>query len=377
MTTSIERLRPRGMRAGAGRGLAWALLAGASALLLGCGGSEAPVDVAAQYKATALVSNGTQTPKTDANLAGGWGVAFNPAGVVWVNTAGTSKSTLYDGDGTPQALVVSVPSGTTGTAARPTGIVFNPNADFRATEGGLSGAAPFIFATDNGTLSAWSPGVNRLNALLAVDNSARGAAYTGLALLPAADSLSRLYAADFRNGRIDVFGANFQPVTVAGGFRDSSLPEGYAPFGIQQIDGKLFVSYARRDATGRAPLREAGRGLLKVFDAQGNLLASLAGEGGVLNAPWGMAKAPANFGAFSGKLLVGNFGDGRIHAFDPATGALAGVIGRKSDREPLVREGLLGIAFGNDRSNQPSNTLFYATSQGNHAQGTYGRIDLD
>jgi uncharacterized protein (TIGR03118 family) len=347
-----------------------------AALLVSCGGGGGYGGgggmTATAYTVTNLVSNGSSTPQTDANLVNGWGVAFNPQGFVWVADAETSKSTLYDGNGVPQTLVVSIPAGSAGEA-HPTGIVFNGSSDFVVSNGTASGAAPFIFVGEAGTMSAWSPTVDLNNAITVFDGAAQGASYKGLAIAQRGNA-NFLYAADFHNARIDVFDTSFAPVSVPGGFVDAQLPAGFAPFGIQAIGNRIYVAYAKQDAQAADEVAGAGLGAVDVFDTDGNLLTRLV-NGGALNAPWGMALAPANFGTFSNALLVGNFGDGRINAFDINTGAMLGTLG-DANGAPIAIDGLWGIAFGNGLNSQPTNTLFFAAGPDDEANGLYGRIDL-
>ncbi len=348
----------------------------------GGGGSPAPSAAMSGYVSTHLISNVNtasnpsnpySTSNADPNLVNAWGIAFNPQGFVWVANNGTSTSTLYDGHGVAQSLVVAIPPGNAGSAS-PTGIVFNGTSGFQVTQGGLTGASAFLFVGEAGTLSGWSPTVNMTNAVLVVDGAAQGKVYKGLALATAAGA-PLLYAADFHNGVVDVFDANFAPVVQAGAFSDSSLPAGYAPFGIQAIGNQIFVSYAMQDAAAHDDVAGAGLGAVDIFDTAGNLVKRLIAPGGKLNAPWGMAMAPANFGTFSGALLVGNFGDGKINAFDPATGALLGTLTDPSGTVVAI-DGLWGIAFGNGINSQPTNTLFYAAGPANEQNGVYGRIDF-
>ena len=322
------------------------------------------------YVANALVSDTAATTAlhTDANLVNSWGLAFNPQGFSWVANAGTGTSTLYDGLGVAQSLIVTLDKG---DAA---GIVFNGTTDFSITENSISGAAPFIFATLQGEISAWSPTVDATHAFTIVDNSAAGAAYTGLAIDTSAGDM--IYAADFGQASVSVFNGNFAPVTTTGGFVDSTLPAGYSPFGIQQIGDKIYVAYAQVDPTTHRNAAGAGLGLLDVFDTQGTLLSHLVPAGGALNAPWGIAMAPANFGKFSNMLLVGNFGDGTIHVYDPSTGALQGTL-NNNDGTAITVPGLWALQFGNGLNNQPTNTLFYTAGPGNESHGLYGRIDMN
>jgi uncharacterized protein (TIGR03118 family) len=330
------------------------------------------------YAMTNLVadSNAASSPVhgafADANLVNAWGVAFNPQGFVWVNNAGSNTSTLYDGTGVPQSLVVAVPPGIAG-AAMPTGIVFNDTPAFQVTQGGLRAPSIFLFAGEAGTISGWSPGVNPTNAVTAVDDGTAGAVYTGLALATQGTA-PFLYAADFRHGTVNVFDGGFARATAAGAFTDPGLPAGYAPYGIQAIGNLIYVAYAQRDASGRSATAGAGLGIVDQFTTGGAFVKRLVDAGGALNAPWGLAQAPAGFGSFSGALLVGNAGDGRIDAFDPATGALLGPLAQAGGA-PIVVDGLHGIAFGNNLNGQPATTLFFAAGPGGGAHGLYGRID--
>ncbi|MGK5011836.1 TIGR03118 family protein [Janthinobacterium sp. MDB2-8] len=340
-----------------------------AAALFACGGGHHHHPPAASaYAATSLVSDTAALPAahTDPKLVNAWGVAFNPRGFVWVAANGTAKSTLYDGNGVPQALVVSTPPG-------PTGIVFNGTQDFKLSQNGVTAPSPFIFASKSGSISAWSPTVSPTTAVVVFDGSAGGSVYKGLAISAYAGA-SYLYAADFHNRRVDVFDASFAKVALPGAFSDPSLPAGYAPFGIQAIGERIYVAYAMREASGDDEQAGAGLGIVNVYDSGGQLIKRLV-SGGALNAPWGMALAPADFGTASNMLLIGNFGDGKINAYDPATGG-AGSPLRKMDGTPLAVDGLWGIAFGNGLNSQPATTLFFAAGPNDEAHGQYGRIDL-
>ena len=363
-------------------GLRWLAASVSTAVLVACGGGDSAIPgggTAASYVATNLVSDvGTNANpyaagNTDAHLVNSWGIAFNPNGFVWVANAATSTATLYDGYGMPQSLVVAIPAGAAGTA-NPTGIAYNGSADFFISQGGVSAASAFVFVGQAGTLSGWSPGVNLNSAVTVFDGAAAGTVYKGLAL-GGMGGVHFLYATDFHNGSVDVFDATFSKVAAPGGFADAALPAGYAPFGIQAIGDLVYVTYAMQDAQAHDNVSGAGLGLVNVFDATGHLMQRLIPAGAQLNAPWGVALAPANFGPFSNALLVGNFGDGKINAFDPATGAWLGAVSQ-ADGTPIVTEGLWGIAFGNGINHQPTNTLFFAAGPVDETHGVYGRIDF-
>jgi len=329
-----------------------------------------------------LVSDGSvQAAHTDPNLVNGWGVAFNPFGFAWVSAGGSGTSTLYDGAGNPQSLVVQIPSPSSDTGGgNPTGIVYNGSSGFTVSKGTASGPARFIFATEDGIIAGWSPTADGAHAIRAVNNSASGAVYKGLAL-SAGGSGNLLYAADFHNRKIDVFDSTFKPVTLpAGAFVDPEVPSIGAPFGIQAINGNIYVSYAKQDAAGHDDEKGEGLGLVTVFDPNGQLIKRIVSVPSLararLNAPWGMALAPAGFGRFSNRLLVANFGDGKINAFDLATGQYVGQL-KSADGKPIQIDGLWGIAFGSGFQNQPVNTLYFAAGPGDEQHGLYGRIDVD
>jgi len=363
---------------------AWRLIAAGvvACFLVSCGGGAGDTSrdaefgmngAGATFTVTNLVADTAACGfNVDPNLVNGWGIAFNPQGFVWVADNETSRSTLYDGNGVPQSLVVSIPAGQAGQA-KPTGIVFNGSNDFVVSQGGTSGPSRFIWAGQAGTLAAWSPTVNPTNAVTVYDGAAEEKIYTGLALAQQG-SANRLYAADFHNRHIDVFDSNFNLVTMPGGFVDPNLPAGYSPFNIQAIGDRIYVAYAKQDVNGEDEAAGPGLGLLDVFDAAGTLMSRLVDPGGPLNAPWGIALAPAGFGPFSGALLVGNFGDGLIHAFEPHSGAMRGLLSTDGG-DPIRIDGLWGIGFGNGLNNQPTDTLFFAAGPSDEQHGLYGRID--
>lgn len=358
----------------------WLLTCAAAMAMTSCGGGGDDNGSAngMSYVATNLVSdvntssNPYSTSNVDAHLVNPWGIAFNPAGFVWVANNGTSTSTLYDGNGMAQTLIVTIPAGSAGEAA-PTGIVFNGSSGFQITQGGVSGTSAFIFVGEAGTLAAWSPSVNLNNAVTVFDGASESKIYKGLAIASQGGA-SFLYAADFHNGVVDMFDSTFARVGAATAFTDATLPAGYAPFGIQAIGDRVYVAYAKQDAQAEDEVAGAGLGAVNVFDTAGALVKRLIPVGGKLDAPWGMALAPANFGPFSNALLVGNFGDGKINAFDPSTGAFLGTLS-KPNGTPIVIDGLWGIAFGNGINNQPTNTLFFAAGPADETHGVYGRID--
>lgn len=358
------------------RGAAVTGLCAAALAACGGGGDSAMTTTSSGYAAQALVSDKASiaAAHTDANLINPWGIAFGPGLPVWVADAGTSVSTLYDGTGAANPLVVNLAPGSNGKA-RPTGIVVNTSNDFiiTPTAGGPSAPALFIFDGLGGTLNAWSKSVSGTQASLVYDDGAGGAVYKGLALASCGGA-NVLYATDFHNGKIDTFNDQFKKVSSSGGFSDPQLPAGFAPFGIQLVGTQLFVSYAEPMAPANViEVLGPGLGLVDVFDSCGKFIKRFA-TGGALNAPWGFALAPADFGMFSNDLLIGNFGDGAINAYDPKTGQFIGSV-KTPDGTPIQYPGLWGIAFGNGAASQPVNTLFFAAGINKVQDGIYGRID--
>jgi uncharacterized protein (TIGR03118 family) len=329
------------------------------------------------YQQRNLVSDSAvvRAENRDPNLINAWGLAFNPFGVAWVADNGTGVSTLYDGEGKPQTLVVTIPPARAGGTGNPTGIVFYGGPEFLVNKAGVSGPSRFMFASEDGGIAGWAPNVDRTNAIRVIDNSASHAIYKGLATSGNGRG-ALLYAADFRNGKVDVFDSTFKPVILPGKpFNDPRIPAGYAPFGIQAINGDIYVTYAKQSADRVDDVAGPGFGFISVFDPNGRFLHRVASQG-ALNAPWGMALAPASFGRFSNRLLVSNFGDGLINAFDLATGKWVGRLQGVNHR-PIRIDGLWGIAFGNGLSSQPIDTLFFTAGPADEKHGLYGRIDVE
>jgi uncharacterized protein (TIGR03118 family) len=317
------------------------------------------------YTVHNLVSDGNVPADfTDANLVNAWGLVASSTSPWWVADNGTGLSTLYNGAGVKQGLEVTVDND-------PTGAVFNGNgAAFDVSQGGKSGAARFIFAGEAGTILGWSPSVAATTAVLGADRSGVGAVYKGLAILN-----NHLYATDFKNARVDVFDSSFGLATAPGAFVDPMIPDGWAPFGIQALNGKLFVTYAKQ-GEGNDELHGQGLGFVDEYSADGALLARVARHG-QLNAPWGLAVAPnTGFGAFSGDLLVGNFGDGRINAYEPQPDGTFELIGplRGADGQRIVIDGLWALEFGNGVNAGPTDSLFFTAGPNDEADGLFGVI---
>jgi uncharacterized protein (TIGR03118 family) len=306
---------------------------------------------------------------TDPNLKNPWGLAFSSTSPFWVADNGTGLSTLYNGQAQKIPLTVTIPPPTGSTdTAKPTGIVFNGTTDFVVSSGATSGPAVFIFATEDGTISGWNPNVNGTAAILTVDNSASGAVYKGLALAGTSGG-NFLYATDFHNNAVRIFNGQFQ---LVGSFTDPSLPPGYAPFGIANIGGLIYVTFAlQQGPDNEDDQRGPGNGFVDVFNTGGFLVKHLASHG-TLNSPWGLAHAN-NFGEFSGALLVGNFGDGTINAFNITTGEFLGQL-TEQHGFPIQIPGLWALAFGNGAQAGNPNVLYFTAGPNHEANGLFGDL---
>jgi uncharacterized protein (TIGR03118 family) len=313
------------------------------------------------YKKRNLVSDIDGVARiTDPNLVNPWGLAFGPATPAWVADNGTDVSTLYSG-GVRKSIPVTLPLVVGIPGGAPTGVVFNATPGFKVN----GAAAHFIFDSEAGTITAWNAGTQAVT-----EATTPGAIYKGLAIA-SKGSTTMLYAANFHAGTIDVFNDSFAPVTVPGGFADPNLPAGFAPFNVQEIAGRLVVAYAKQDADAEDEVAGAGLGYVDVFDTSGHLLRRLVSQG-ALNAPWGLAVAPRHFGPFSGDLLVGNFGDGAINAYDPRTGAFRGTLQNK-DGNQIKINGLWALRFGNGVIGTPQ-TLLFTAGIGDEDHGLFGEI---
>jgi uncharacterized protein (TIGR03118 family) len=297
------------------------------------GGSSAP---AGGYKIEPLVSDlPGVAPVTDSDLVNPWGLdQLSNGAPVWVSDNGTNKSTFYDRNtGGKQLPVVNIPSGA------PTGLVAVPSGtNFNLTENGQTGRAYFLFDSEAGIISGWVPTVDQNNAIVGYDGSVHGSVYKGLAL----DNTNKhLLTADFTNNQVQILDTSF---SVIGSFTDPDLPKRFAPFNVAVLNGNVYVAFAKRERGGSDEIDKPGLGYVDVFTTGGVLVKHLIANG-VLNAPWGMAIAPANFGAFSGDLLVGNFGDGKVNVFDPTTGDFLGTLSNKHGKA-LKIDGLWALDPG-------------------------------
>ncbi|HJT87093.1 MAG TPA: TIGR03118 family protein [Bryobacteraceae bacterium] len=308
---------------------------------------------------------------TDPNLVNPWGLSFSATGPFWVSNQGKGNATVYNGSGAILPLVVAVPSGAAGgQPSGPTGQVQNSFGTSNPGAFVLANGRPasFIFSTQDGTISAWNSGSA---AAMEVDNSAAGAVYKGLAI-GSNSSGPLLYAPNFNTGNIDVYDGKFAPAKVSGGFSDPTLPAGFAPFNIWNLGGKLYVTYAKQDGAKKNDVGGAGNGFVDVFDTDGNLQKRLVSNG-PLNSPWGVAIAPSTFGAFGGALLVGNFEDGKINAFDLSSGNSLGTL-QDSNGNAIVIPGLWALLFGNGATGGDRNTLYFTAGINGQTHGLLGSL---
>jgi uncharacterized protein (TIGR03118 family) len=348
--------------------IAFRSIAAAIAALIVAGAAATARAASDVYNVNALVSDGgTAASSTDSSLVNGWGLSAGPTTPWWTSDNGTNLSTLYSGTGAKVPLTVSVPGS-------PTGTVFNGSAtDFVVSQNGASGAARFLFSTESGTILGWTPSVNGTAAVVGADRSSAGAVYKGLAI-----ANDRLYATDFHNGRVDVFDSSFKLVATSGGFKDAKVAKGFAPFGIQALNGDIFVTYAKQDAARHTDVPVPGQAYVDEFTPDGQLVARVVNSGkknAPLNAPWGLALAPADFNVFGGDLLVGNFGNGRVSSYTKrgSTWVYKGQL-RLSNGTPIAIDGLWAIAFGNGSAAGPTNTLYFLAGPSGQQHGLFGSI---
>ncbi len=339
------------------------------------------------YQQTNLVSDLPNIAKfQDPNLLNPWGLSHGPTTPWWVSDNGAGVSTLYNGGGqafppppiSPLVVTIPPPAGSpAGTTAAPTGNVFNGTSGFVVSENGISGPSLFIFATEDGTISGWNRNVDATHAIREIDRSTvgAGAVYKGLAIASLASG-TFIYATNFRFGTVEMFNSSFK---LVGSFTDPKLAntcplpnQCYAPFGIQNIGGKLFVTFALQNAEKHDDVSGPAHGFVDVFDTSGNLMQRLILHGR-LNSPWGLALTPADFGRFSNALLVGNFGDGRINAYDLNTGEFLGQL-RDQANTPITIDGLWALGFGNDANAGQHNELFFTAGINDEADGLFGKI---
>jgi uncharacterized protein (TIGR03118 family) len=355
-----------------------AIAAGVAAATVLPGGSALATGAHNEFHQTNLISDlsnqGAQV--VDPSLVNAWGLAMSPTSPLWVADNGTNVATVYtiNAGGTKAAkapLTVTLP-GAGGSA--PTGQVFNPTSDFVVTTGAGSGPGTFIFSSESGQITAWNakadPIANGMSTAT-VEFSSPTAVYKGLAIASTRHG-TFLYASNFHDGTVDVFDTHFHHVFLRGHFRDPFLPRGYAPFGIREINGYLYVSYALQNAEKHDDVAGPGHGFVYVYTNDGFLVRRLIVRGD-LNSPWGLAVAPAGFGPFGGHLLVGNFGDGKIHAYDLRSGRPDGAL-LNEQHKPISINGLWGLTFGT-ASTGGTGTLLFSAGLNDEADGLVGSIN--
>jgi uncharacterized protein (TIGR03118 family) len=302
----------------------------------------------------------------DTNLVNPWGMSISPTGPWWIADNATGLSTVYNASGQPGSLVVTIPSGTGSGTGSPSGTVFNGS----STNFKINGqATPFLFCTEDGTISGWYSGSQ---AYIAVNNNGSGAVYKGMTIASAAGS-SYLYVTNFWSGAVEVYDSNFTPHSFgSNSFVDSQIPSGYATFNIQLIGSSLVVTYAKQDAAKHDDVPGPGNGYVDIYDTQGNLQVRLA-HTLFLNAPWGVVQAPQSFSGYSNDLLIGNFGSGGITAYSMSTGAWIANMLNVNDL-PLQIDGLWGLTFGNGGAGGPTGTLFFTAGPFGENHGIFGSI---
>jgi len=320
------------------------------------------------YKQTNLTSD-TQgmAPNTDANLLNPWGIAYIPGNPFWIADNNSGKATQYDKTGALQGTFTVPPPAGSSNPSTPTGVVANTNGGFNVN--GIS--STFIFVTEDGTISGWYS--NLPSAVLAVDNSKTGAVYKGAALVTESGGNQVLLVANFNSGVVESYDSSFTPIALQGTFTDPTLPGGYAPFGIHVIGtNQVVVTYAQQDAPKHDPVHAAGAGYVSLFDIQGNFVNRIASQG-TLNAPWGVTIAPASFGQFQGALLVGNFGDGTINAFDMSSGAFLGQL-QDSNGNVITNASLWELLFDQTGQTGTPGTLYITAGLNNEQHGLFAAI---
>jgi uncharacterized protein (TIGR03118 family) len=318
------------------------------------------------YVVTSLVSNGgVPAAHTDPALKNGWGLAALATSPWWVADNGTNLSTLYDSAGVKNPREVSVPGG-------PTGLVANSSGGFPVTNGTTTGSSVFIWSNEDGEIRGWSPAVDGTHSFVGVPSS--GGIYKGLAIATGPAGVE-LYATDFHNNKVEVFSNTWAPVNIPGAFVDPNLKKHYAPFGIQAIGSRIFVTYARQDKAREDERAGHGKGFVDVYNTAGTLLGRVASKDD-LNAPWGLAMASPSFGEFANDLLVGNFGDGRITAYEQQPngsfkdrGQLSGLNGK-----PLEIDGLWALEVSTGGANGTPGTLFFTAGPNDENDGLFGKI---
>jgi uncharacterized protein (TIGR03118 family) len=353
------------------------------------GSTQLTAQPSAQFADTALVADNASVVATattiDPNLQNPWGIAVAPGLPFWIADNNSNLATLYSGTGTVEtdtitgsnSVGIAIPASAAGVQANPTGQVYNATGGFLiSTPKGME-SAQFIYDGEGGTIAAWAADSGATTVTAYDDgivNAANHAVYKGLAI-GSVNGATFLYATDLHNNKVDVFDTNFsKPAAMQGKFIDPTMPAGYVPFGISEVSGQLYVTYAVQDSAMHDEVTGAGMGYVDVFDMSGNFVTRFASQG-TLNAPWGIAVAPSGFGSIAGDVLIGNFGDGTINIFTPS-GSLATFVGQLTvaNGGKFAVPGLWSLVFGNGDPDKPVTTLFYTAGFADQTDGVFGSI---
>ena len=360
-----------------------------AAAIVVCAGAKLAMGQAYQQTNLASDIQGlAQNPpngQADTQLLNPWGLVSSSTSPWWISDNNAGLSTLYNGQGVKQGLVVNIPTPTSATGGTPTGVVFTGASGFSFQADGKTAGAVFTFVTEDGTIVAWGPGINPLDlpgdAFIVMDNSNKptadtGAVYKGATLAQiTTGGPTYLYVTNIRSGHVEVYDTNFKPVHLPdidghAAFIDNEIPEGFAPFNVQEINGDLYVTYAKQNVAKHDDLDFPGFGFVNKFSPAGKLLQRLE-SGPWLNAPWGVALTPANFGFYSNHLLIGNAGSGQIAVYDVASGRFDGLL-RDANGHALQNDRLWALRFGNGQAAGPTNWLFFTAGIADEAHGLFG-----
>jgi len=341
------------------------------------------------YVQTNLASNiPGLAPNVDPKLTNPWGFAENADGTFRVAANGSGRGILFNAQGIRDGADIIIPTPTGGGTSTPNGVVSNDTSGFVITDHGKSAPATLLFSTEDGTIAGWNPEINVAHAVIAADQSGNDAIFKLLALGTNSQG-TFIFATDFHNGVVDIFDSSFNLVHFgANAFVDpttgaDAIPSDFAPFGVKNFGGTLFVTYAKQDEDREDDVAGVGNGFIDEYDTNGNFIRRFATRG-LLNSPIGATIAPANFGQFSNDVLIGNFGDSHVNAFDPATGAFLGQL-TDTNGSPLVlnggiqeaeTKGLWGIGFGNGINGAGTNEMFFAAGPNDEEDGLFGKVTV-
>ncbi len=370
------------LRGGTVAAVTAAALSAAAGVAMPAGATAGPA-AGNNYLQTNLISDtpGQGAALVDPGMRNPWGLAYSATSPLWVSDNNSGLAGIYSinvggTSATKAGFTVTVPGGRTSTSdgSSPTGQIFNGTSGFVVTSASGSGPAAFIFDSESGQISGWNPAADPISAggsTGTLEFSSPTAVYKGLAIATT-DQGTYLYAANFQSGHVNVFNSSWQQTSLLGNFSDPSLPGDYAPFGIREINGLLYVTFAKQDAAKHDDVAGPGHGFVDIFTTNGLLVKRLASHG-TLDSPWGLAEAPASFGAFAGDLLIGNFRNGRISAFSPISGRFQGLL-LNAQHQPISIDGLWGLGFGT-ASMAGTGTLIFSAGPNGEQNGLIGSIN--